>query len=97
MPHINLTEEQIKVGDLVRLPRNRVGLVIQVYDYQLPAHCLVKANLDMPGTVIVTGWTYGPFEDPRSYARAYHYKPQRYDRVGDLQEYGISELTKLLT
>jgi len=95
MPHINLTEEQIKVGDLVRLPRNRVGLVIQVYDYQLPAHCLVKANLNMPGTVIVTGWTYGPFEDPRSYGKAYHFK--QYDRVGDLGEFSISELTKLLT
>lgn len=91
----NIRLRPLAAGDLVQYRTGKIGIVLQAHAHQLTAHCLVRAKITSPQLVICTGWTYGPFENPASYAAA---KPVRQqERVGVRSEYSIYELTKLLS
>lgn len=86
---------ELNPDDLVRYAPGKIGIVLQARQHHLTAHCLLRAKITEPALVICTGWTYGPFDHPASYAEAKLARTQ--DRVGVRSEYSIYELTKILS
>lgn len=91
----NIRLRPLAAGDLVQYSPGKIGIVLKAQAHHLTSHCLVRGKITEPQLVICTGWTYGPFDNPASYAEA---KPVRQqERVGVRSEYSIYELTKLLS